>query len=370
MPWGHRSIALAIYNYLKSQEKECHWKVDYAQVRANTGIGGDIYNWVYRYFPAANLLMHKVSFNKTIIKMAEDLPMINLPALRRTVEKLKPDVIISTYFIHSHSLVLWRKKEGKQFKLWNVVADPWTINGVSLIPEADKNLFYDEVVEKIAAKEKIPKEKLLKTGWWTRPEMYQHYGQKEMRKKLGLVGDYPVIFVGGGSLGTGALTKILPVLPFIKREVGIIFNCGTDKMTYKLVEYYRKLLSGLLGQKELVHIKNFGWIERINEPVAAADIVFGKAGPNFLFDTVAMGKPFVAISHINGQEDGNIDLIRKKKLGWVKEDPVELNRFLFDYLKNPTGYNKKFEKTIAEEAKRNQKSFEIIKNTLSSEELQ
>ena len=229
MPWGHRSIALAIYNYLKTREKDNQWKVDYAQVKAETGIGGDIYNWVYRYFPQAHRIMHQASFNKTIVKMVEDMPMANLPALKRAIGHYKPDLIISTYFMHSHCLATWKKEEGKAFTLWTIVADPWTINGVSLIPLADKNIYYDEVVEKIAISMGIGKEHLIKTGWWTRPEMFQKYDQQAARKKLGMEGNYPIIFIGGGSLGTSALTKILPVLPFIKHEVGLVFNCGTDK---------------------------------------------------------------------------------------------------------------------------------------------
>lgn len=364
MPWGHRSIALAIFDYLKLREKKNNWKVEYAQVKAETGVGGDLYSFFYRYAPSANALMHKATFNKTIQKLALDIPMANLPALKKVVEKFKPDLIISTYFMHSHCLVRWKKESQQKFKLWTVVADPWSINGVSLVPEADKNLFYDEVVEKFAKRQGISEDKLLKTGWWTREAMYKEYNQKLFREKLDLKGDYPVIFVGGGSLGTTALTKIMPILPFIKEELGIVFNCGTDKMTFRLIENYRKMLNNLQGKNSKLRIRNFGWIENINEVIAAADIVFGKAGPNFLFDVVALKKPFVAISHISGQEDGNLDLIKKKKLGWVKEDPWELNRFLLDYIKNPEKFNKVYQKNIAAEAGQNRKSFETIEKEI------
>jgi UDP-N-acetylglucosamine:LPS N-acetylglucosamine transferase len=56
------------------------------------------------------------------------------------------------------------------------------------------------------------------------------------------------------------------------------------------------------------------------EVLSASDIVFGKAGPNFLFNVVACKKPFVAITHVGGQEDGNLDIIRKKKGRKVSEE--------------------------------------------------
>ena len=366
MPWGHRSIALAIFDYLKSVEKKHKWLVEYAQVKAETGVGGDIYNFFYRYAPSANMWLHKATFNKTIQKLALEVPMANLPALKKVVDKFKPDLIISTYFMHSHCLSVWKKAQKLPFALWTVVADPWTINGVSLVDGADKNIFYDEVVEKMALSSGMAPQRLLKTGWWTRRSMYQKYDQQNAREKLGLSGTYPVIFIGGGSLGTTAMTKIMPILPFIKEEIGIILNCGTDKVTYRLMENYKKLFIDVLGKKNTIHIKNYGWLENIGEVIAAADIVFGKAGPNFLFDVVALEKPFVAISHISGQEDGNLELIKKKKLGWVKEDPLALNRFLLEYVKNPKKYNKLYQSSIQKEAKKNWESFALIEEEIKA----
>jgi hypothetical protein len=68
----------------------------------------------------------------------------------------------------------------------------------------------------------------------------------------------------------------------------------------------------------------------------------------------------VTITHVGGQEDGNIDLIRKKKLGWIKEKPGEAADFLLEYLKNRKSFEKKFEKTVGEEALRNEKTMERL----------
>jgi UDP-N-acetylglucosamine:LPS N-acetylglucosamine transferase len=66
----------------------------------------------------------------------------------------------------------------------------------------------------------------------------------------------------------------------------------------------------------------------------AADIIVGKAGPNTLFESVATYKPFLAITHISGQEDGNLDIIREKKLGWVEENPLKASRKLHELINN------------------------------------
>ena len=51
--------------------------------------------------------------------------------------------------------------------------------------------------------------------------------------------------------------------------------------------------------------------------MAAADVVMGKAGPNMLFESVTLGKPFIATNYIPGQEEINLELIRRHQLGWV-----------------------------------------------------
>jgi len=361
MPWGHRSIARAIYNYLKSREKESEYVVEYVTVPAKTGIGGDIYNFVYKYMPASNIVAHRLSHNEVLINLFKEVSIMNLPDVKKAVKWYKPDLIISAYFLHSHSLVKWREQDPKanKFELWTVVADPWTINPISFVPGADKHLVYDEVGREMAKKYGVNPRTVMTTGWWTRPEMYQKQNQAEARKKLGLSLDMPVIFVGGGSLGTNALPKILPTLLVVKTKMGIIFNSGTDKLGYKMVEEFAKWYKRI-RKDGLVEIVNLGWIDNMAEVLSAADIVFGKAGPNFIFDVIATKKPFVSITHIGGQEDGNIELIQKKKLGWIKEKNGTLGKFLLEYLESSQKYNLKFKDTIALEAARNEKTLERI----------
>jgi UDP-N-acetylglucosamine:LPS N-acetylglucosamine transferase len=227
-----------------------------------------------------------------------------------------------------------------------------------VVPEVDLTLVYDEVGEDGARKYGL-KDEIMKSGWWVRPEMYQKKDRKALRQKMGINDDRPVIFIGGGSLGTSSLTRLLPVLMMIKTKCAIIFNTGTDKLLHSTIEEYIKMLKRMKLGDEIM-VKNLGWIENMSEVLAASDIVFGKAGPNFMFDVVASQKPMVAITHIGGQEDGNIEIIKKKKLGWVKEKPGEAADFLLEYLKRPKFYEKMYAESIRKEANNNQKTMEKI----------
>ena len=360
MPWGHRSIAKAIYGNLEDKAKGVKVELKYAEVRAETGIGGDAYVLLYRYLPKAHRLVYKFSSTKISRLVVKDVADRNVWRLKKLVNQYKPDLIISAYFLHSQSLQRWRETEGKDFKLWTVVADPWTSYQAAIVEGADLHLVYDEVGVKKALDFGIEKDKVLATGWWTRKEMFEKKNMRQkMRKSLGFDDERPVIFVGGGSLGTNSLAKFLPVLLLSRRKIGVIFNTGKDKVAFKMVKEYMRLLARL-KKKDKVLIKNLGWIENMAEILSAVDIVFGKAGPNFMFDAVAAEKPFVAITHIGGQEDGNLEIIKKKKLGWVKEKNTSLLRFFRLYLKRPSYFHKKYEMSIHAEAIKNKGSGELV----------
>jgi len=365
LPWGHRSIAKAIFNFLKNQVGN-QYNIELAEIKAETMFMSDLYVFAYRYIPQSNAVIHKVANTNVATDILKEVAVLNLKNLKETINKSNPDLIISTYFLHSHSLIHWKKKEEKNFKLWTVVTDPWTINPITFVADADLNIVYDEIGKKEAIRHGVPKEKILITGWWTRSEMYQKFKASESRGKLGFKDDRPVIFVGGGSLGTNSLYKLLPALLMLKKKVALIINTGTDKLAFRMVEQFMKMLK-IVKKDELIQIKHLGWIDNMAEILSAADIVFGKAGPNFLFDCVACNKPFVAMTHIGGQEDGNIDLIKKKKLGWVKEKNGEISNFLFEFLENPKYFENKYKKNIEVESELNKKSLPLILKALKKE---
>jgi UDP-N-acetylglucosamine:LPS N-acetylglucosamine transferase len=363
MPWGHRAIARAIFSGLKSHEKEDNWEVKYAELKAETGIGNDLYKFIYRFTPRLGKFAYRLASSRRAVEMFEKLAWYNLKNLERTISRQKPDLIISCYFLHSHSLALWKERDDKNYLLWTVVADPWTSNELSFVKGVDMHLVYDEVEEKVGMKLGVEKKRILKTGWWVRPEMYKKYDKEQSRKKLGFYDDRPIVFVGGGSLGTNSLARVLPATMLIKKKVGLIFNTGTDKLAYNMVEEYVRIFRNL-RDNGLVQIKNVGWIDNMAEVLSACDLVMGKAGPNFLFDVIATEKPFVAITHISGQEDGNIELIKKKKIGWVKEKPSEAADFLLDYLDDPKKYEAKYRDNVKKEARTNKMSLEVIRREI------
>lgn len=366
MPWGHRAIAKAIYGYLKTNESDYNYTVDFVEVKTETSFSNFLYTVAYRYAPKATKVFHKYSGSKLANSILKDISKKNMVNLEALLEKEKPDLVISTYFINSHSLVELRKRKNLNYKLWSVVHDPWTIAPPTLIKDADLNIVYDDISYKEGLKWGIEQDKMFITGWWTRHEMYAEYDRESVRRKLGFYDNRPVIFMGGGSLGTSALPKLMASIFSLKTKAGFIINTGTDKSAYRMVKMAVRIIK-MLHKEELIIVKHFGWIDNMAEVLSACDIVFGKAGPNFLFDVIAAKKPFVAITHIGGQEDGNIDLIETKKIGWIKEKKRDFQRFLHDFLENPVLFEGMYTQNIEAERSTNQKSLPLLLHKIISE---
>lgn len=61
--------------------------------------------------------------------------------------------------------------------------------------------------------------------------------------------------------------------------------------------------------------------------MAASDVIMGKAGPNVLFEALALERPFIATTYFPGQEKGNLQFMQRHDIGRVAlnlEEQLEL----------------------------------------------
>jgi UDP-N-acetylglucosamine:LPS N-acetylglucosamine transferase len=102
----------------------------------------------------------------------------------------------------------------------------------------------------------------------------------------------------------------------------VILATGTN---HALLERYKNTpnLSALPFTKEIAPF------------MAAADVVMGKAGPNMLFESMTLVKPFIATAYIPGQEQANLPFIQRHGLGWVALQPQEQRSLLTTLICDP-----------------------------------
>jgi UDP-N-acetylglucosamine:LPS N-acetylglucosamine transferase len=137
--------------------------------------------------------------------------------------------------------------------------------------------------------------------------------------------------VVSGSEGTFHIFKILSALLDPRNKMQVIILCGNNAEMFKIVKTLKSLSEKIRGPK----ITGVAYTDSMQLYLRAADLVVGKAGPNTIFQSVATMTPFFAISHITGQEDGNLDIIKRYGIGYVEENPGLATQKLKKIVKNP-----------------------------------
>jgi UDP-N-acetylglucosamine:LPS N-acetylglucosamine transferase len=149
---------------------------------------------------------------------------------------------------------------------------------------------------------------------------------KEVRNRLHLSPDRFTIFVQGGGEGAARVAYTVENILStgnIKHEVQIILAAGTNQKLR--VRYHH-----------VPDVATLPYTNNIAPYMAAADIIMGKAGPNILFESIMLGKPFFATAYIPGQEQENLAFIERHGLGWVALQPWEQRTLLLQLLQEPT----------------------------------
>jgi len=336
---GHFSISEASKDYLQSKNK----------IKASLVIpkeGARLYTYIYQYFPYLFKIPYKLGEKERVFKTTYVLFQRWLEnRVKREVKSFAPDLIISTYLLANPAIEKVLDYQKSSIPFINVIANPWSIHRLELSPHAISHLAYDQKTINIVQKKKMPTTNIVPTGWLTRKSFYQKHDKSKTLKHFGFNEKTLTFLICGGSEGTNSIVKILPALLLTQIPLQVIEVCGNKKDLYKRLKTLnnayqkfcqsnRKIINKIKINKN-TKLKLLRFEKNLASLIQASDLVIGKAGPNLLFETIACQKPFMAISHISGQEDGNLEIIEKKGLGFVEESPIKAIKLLQKIIQNP-----------------------------------
>ncbi len=326
-PEGHESIAEAVTEILEKK-----YRVKSLMQRDPLF---SVYVPLYQNFPGIFKIPYKISTYKKNLNPARKIFLSRyLDSIKKFIKKSNPDLFINVHWMYNSSLE--KIQTQTQIPLINILTDPLTIHPLLVAPKAKFNLVFDKTGQKAAQKYHL-KAKYLNSGWFVRNKFEEKYNQNQIRKKLKLDQNKLTFLIASGSEGTNLVLKVLPILLFASQPIQIIIACGNNKTLYKSIQGLQNLLKKTDRYNTLIPLK---FTPNIHHYMQAADLVIGKAGPNMLFEAVATETPFFAITHISGQEDGNLEIIRDYNLGYVEENILKAQKLLKQILDNPAQLNK------------------------------
>ena len=352
-PEGHLSISQAIQATLQDSQQVSVFFDRHALF--------NLYKPIYQILPGANKIPFTLSkYKKTRDLFTEIFKANYSPSISTFIEENKPDLMFSTHFMFNSTLEHLSSEQHIPFI--NVVADPRSIHPLFVSSAASTNLTFDDQATTYCQEEFDDDLTCHTTGWFVKPEFEEKYDQSNVRKQIGLDPKVFTLLISSGSEGTTMVMKLLPFLIQLDKPIQVIVACGSNKALYRSVEAFTTMISKIRINTTIIPLS---FVTNMHHYMQAADLVVGKAGPNSLFESVATQTPFFAITHISGQEDGNLDIINESSLGYVEENPFKAQVLLQSILDNPEQLDA-FKPSLKKMAAHNKKSKQILQNLITS----
>ena len=241
------------------------------------------------------------------------------------IDEFQPDAIISTHFfpaaIVSHMYPHFPIPNGM------VVTDYVTHH---YLVNRHTDLYFVghcDMIDKLKLNH-VDESRIRVTGIPVRSAFESDLNRTAMRRALGLMtGTFTLLVMGGGN-AFGPLADIIKTLGKLKDKIHVITVTGQNtKLFDQLKELYSEMnISGLV----------LGYVDNVNEYMAASDLLISKAGGLTITEAMATGLPMIIIQPAPGQEDGNTFFLEKTGAGIHVKRVGDLDLVVGDLIKDPS----------------------------------
>lgn len=220
--------------------------------------------------------------------------------LGQLVRAFDPDVIVCVQQIPSRLLQLLEQDDQTSKPQYVVVTDviahsTWINYGVAgyFLPNSlSRNLLIQRGLNP---------DVLHVTGIPVKLEIMQPKTKEEMRSRLNLTQDIPVLSLFGGGLNPRRVRSMVMDLLESPMPMMLVVAAGRSE---KLEEALEDLTEGTH-----VKLRKVGMINYVDDLVVASDLIITKAGGLITSEILARGTPMIIVDPIPGQEEQNADVI-------------------------------------------------------------
>lgn len=264
--------------------------------------------------------------HSAIKKLRVAIERINTAKLKKVVEQLAPDTIISTHFLPPELISRLIRKGYKVPPSWVQVTD-FDLHGLWVHEHMSGYFAASEEVAFRMEQRGIPKKIISVTGIPIMPVFGQAMSKTDCTKELGLDPAVPTVIVMSGGLGVGGIGSLTERLLNMEENFQIIALAGKNE---KLLGELQKLAAN--ASKKLVPM---GFTKTIERPMKASDLAVTKPGGLTTSECLAIGLPIIAVSPIPGQEERNADYLLENGAGLKAHDAMGVEFKVRQLLQTP-----------------------------------
>lgn len=322
---GHLSLALALQDALGE-----HYETEIVDPYPH--IFHQYYTLVGRHFLKLWGLEYKYSDNEeAALRLHKTLTLLLRERLSTLIGRSKSQLIITTHTLLSYEVARVIERDAAKIPLIFQLSELEEVHSTWLtVKNADAYLVPTREIFAQARERGIDENRLHLTGMPVRRQFLEDYGSNKRTILATLDFDPEVftVFLQGGAEGTAGIDQTVKVMLTSGRPIQIILAVGTNK----------QLASRFAG---IDHLSVLPFTKTIAPYMAAADVVIGKAGPNFIAEAVMLGKPFIATAFIPGQEAPNLRFLERHSLGWVCLEAGMQQRVITSLVNDPSALTEK-----------------------------
>lgn len=308
---GHRSAAVALKAAIEQyagNSVECH----IVDILASTGLpvvknAASLYDELRtRWLPVFDFLFRATDGQRRAAMLTQ---MFYMPAHRnilRVLEQTRPTMVVSVHPLTNRFIGYARSTYRLSFHFVTVVTDLVSLHASWADPQAELCIVPTEEAYERQLKFNLPPEKLIRTGFPVHPKFAAYTGTRhEARTKLGLELDRFTVLVTSGGVDSKEARDLIRRLGETYPEQQFLVVTGKNAT---LREELERAHAGS-------RIKIYGFVNNMEELMAASDLVITKAGPGTLMEALVIGRPVIITEAIGMQERGNIDFVLNHELG-------------------------------------------------------
>ena len=229
---------------------------------------------------------------------------MNVQPMIRMLKRVQPDLCIATHFLPGEILAWLIARKKLQARNAIVITD-YDVHALWLCRTVDRYyVALPEAAEYMAAIG-VPRDTLRITGIPVDPLFAKRVDRGDARKHLQLDAHHPVVLVAAGGEGVGPIQELVRGLLELRRPWQIVAIAGKSEKIRKRLEELARKAGALPGGAPRLH--PIGFTTEMDQYMAAADLLVGKAGGLTTSEALARALPMVLIEPIPGQEERNAD---------------------------------------------------------------
>jgi len=318
---GHKSITESLLEQFNNYPDTQVRVVDGFSLSGNLGLNiGKMYGSITR----ASKDAWKRIWDITIKRPSLFIEFTELTMHERFVKllnEMRPDAIIATHPNYNAAVTNILSKIKYDIPLYAVVADPVTITPLWCNPQATFTICPTPEAKEVCLQYGVPEDRIRVFGFPVRQRFAVHMSKLiesgTNARQLEYTPRYPMRFlIMSGGEGSGNMSRLARIL--LKNfDCNVRLVCGRNKILKQALEH-------TLAEKYKDRVEILGFTEHVDKLMLDSDIIFIRASPNTLTESVMCNVPMVITGALPGQEEGNPAYVLKHGLGAVCTDPKQL----------------------------------------------